>query len=150
MSVTGERSIWNLCTILRKPNTLILNFTQYQYFYVLIQIGKNVDGTKHFRFIGFCMFFVHFENNYTLKLVSTLLTEMVFFAPFIVAIVTSSVLLYTLKKRNKYIGLEAKNETKRSAVIVIIRVTILTLICVTPQLAFSIYTKCNKEYNLHW
>ena len=96
------------------------------------------------------MFFVHFENNYTLKLVSTLLTEMVFFAPFIVAIVTSSVLLYTLKKRNKYIGLEAKNETKRSAVIVIIRVTILTLICVTPQLAFSIYTKCNKEYNLHW
>lgn len=102
------------------------------------------------KWIGFCMFFVYFQDNYSLKLVSTLLIEAVFFAPFLVAIFTASILLYTLKRRNKYIGLEAKNETKRSAVVVIIRVTILTLICVTPQLAFSVYTKCNWAYNLNW
>ena len=50
----------------------------------------------------------------------------------------------------RYIGLEAKNDGKRAAALVIIRVTVLTLICVTPQLLFSVYDKLNYTYQLNW
>lgn len=97
------------------------------------------------------MFFVNFdEKERSLRILSSLLIEMVLFAPFIVAILTSSVLLYTLRRRDKYIGLEARSECKKSAVVVIIKVTILTLICVTPQLAFSVYSKLQRAYGLDW
>ena len=124
--------------------------------YLLYHYAKDAVTLYHYNvFVGFCMYFLDGSENKTIKIAATFLNEMVLFIPFIVSIITCAILLYTLKKKSDYVkvdraGKHGRNDSKNCAIWGIIRLTLLTLICYTPMLIFTVYNKLQQIYGINW